>query len=117
MAPISRISNRIADLNKDGWLDGVFGPSVESAVKRAQQKLGLPMSGVVDRRVWLGLLGFVPLPTKWYIDIGEPIPVDSCEPGADNDSALVSQLGDQVRNLVQEMIYDRLAQRKSVFFG
>ena len=79
--------------------------------------LGFPYFPISPTFPWLGPLGFIPLPTKWYIDIGEPIPVDSCEPGADNDSALVSQLGDQVRNLVQEMIYDRLAQRKSVFFG
>lgn len=46
------------NLDKDGWVDGVFGGSVEGAVKRAQQKAGLPMSGVVDRRLWLFLLGF-----------------------------------------------------------
>lgn len=45
------------NLNKDGFPDGSFGPSVEGAVKRAQQKLGLPMSGVVDGRLWQGLLG------------------------------------------------------------
>jgi 1-acyl-sn-glycerol-3-phosphate acyltransferase len=66
---------------------------------------------------WFGLLGFVPLPTKWYIDFGEPIPTDSYEPGAENNMMLVSQLTDQVRNVVQNMIYARLAQRKSVFFG
>jgi hypothetical protein len=30
---------------------------------------------------------------------------------------LVSQLTDQVRNVVQEMIFDRLAKRRSVFWG
>ena len=79
--------------------------------------LGFPYFPISPTFPWLGPLGFIPLPTKWYIDIGEPIPVDGCEPGADDDPALVSQLSDQVRNLVQEMIYDRLAQRKSVFFG
>ena len=38
-------------------------------------------------------------------------------PDAANNVALVSQLSDQVRNTVQEMIYERLAQRRSVFFG
>ena len=66
---------------------------------------------------WLGLLGFVPLPTKWYIDFGEPIPTDGYGEGAANNLMLVSQLADQVRNIVQEMIYTRLAQRKSVFLG
>jgi hypothetical protein len=30
---------------------------------------------------------------------------------------LVSQLSDQVRNTVQEMIYSRLERRKSIFFS
>ena len=30
---------------------------------------------------------------------------------------LVSQLTDQVRNIVQKMIFQRLAQRRSIFFG
>lgn len=66
---------------------------------------------------WLGLLGFVPLPTKWYIDVGEPIPTDGYEAGAANNLVLVSQLTDQVRNIVQEQIYSRLAERRSVFLG
>jgi 1-acyl-sn-glycerol-3-phosphate acyltransferase len=66
---------------------------------------------------WLGLFGFVPLPTKWYIDFGEPIPMDSYGPEAAGNLVLVSQLTDQVRNVVQEMIYNRLAQRKSILFG
>jgi len=45
------------NLNKDGWLDGAFGPSVEGAVKRAQQKANLPMSGVANPRLWKFLLG------------------------------------------------------------
>lgn len=66
---------------------------------------------------WLGLLGFVPLPTKWTIDFGAPIPMDGYGEEAANNLVLVSQLTDQVRNIVQEMIYARLAQRRSVFFG
>ncbi len=66
---------------------------------------------------WLGLLGFVPLPTKWYIDFGEPIPMDVYGPEAEGNLMLISQLADQVRNVIQEMIYRRLAQRTSVFFG
>lgn len=79
--------------------------------------LGFPYFPISPTFPWLGLLGFIPLPTKWYIDIGEPIQIDSYEPEAENDSLLVSQLNDQVRNIVQEMIFERLAQRKSVFFG
>ena len=65
----------------------------------------------------LGLLGFIPLPTQWYIDIGEPIPMGGYGPRADQNLMLVSQLTDQTRNIVQEMIYARLAKRRSIFFG
>jgi 1-acyl-sn-glycerol-3-phosphate acyltransferase len=78
---------------------------------------GIPYLPITLRFPWLGLLGLVPLPTKWYIDFGEPIPMDGYGPDAAQDLALISQLSDQVRNTVQEMIYDRLAQRRSVFFG
>ena len=65
---------------------------------------------------WLGLLGLVPLPTKWYIDFGEPIAMDRYEPDAAKNLILVSQISDQVRNAVQEMVHGRLARRASVFF-
>jgi 1-acyl-sn-glycerol-3-phosphate acyltransferase len=66
---------------------------------------------------WLGPIGLVPLPTKWYIDIGDPIPTNIyAEDDADN-LMLVTQLTDRIRNVIQEMVFERLAQRKSVFFG
>lgn len=66
---------------------------------------------------WLGLLGFVPLPTKWYIDFGPAIPTDQYGPDAANNLNLVSQLTNQMRNIVQQMINDRLEQRRSIFLG
>ncbi len=78
---------------------------------------GFPFFPISPTWPWLGLLGFIPIPTKWYIDIGEPIPTDGDGPAAAADLVRVSQLTDQVRNVVQEMIYKRLAQRRSVLFG
>lgn len=77
---------------------------------------GIPYFPISLTFPWLGLLGFVPLPTKWYIDFGEPIPMDKYGQGAEDNLVLVSQLADQVRNTVQEMIHSRLAQRRSIFF-
>lgn len=65
----------------------------------------------------LGPFGLIPLPTKWYIDIGEPIPTDHYPDGAENNLMLVSQLTDQVRDTVQSMINERLRMRKSIFMG
>ena len=79
--------------------------------------IGFPFFPITTTWPWFGLLGFVPLPTKWYIDFGEPIPTESYGPGAANNLMLVSQLTDQTRNVVQNMIYSRLSTRQSVFFG
>jgi len=85
--------------------------------ERAAKAIHFPYFPISPTFPWTGLFGFVPLPTKWFIDFGEPIPVDSYGPGAVDNVMLVSQLTDQVRNVVQDMIYNRLAQRKSVFLG
>jgi 1-acyl-sn-glycerol-3-phosphate acyltransferase len=77
---------------------------------------GLPYFPISPTFPWLGLLGLVPLPTRWYIDFGEPIVLDDYGSGAAQNLVLVSQLSDQVRNTAQEMIHARLAQRSSVFF-
>jgi 1-acyl-sn-glycerol-3-phosphate acyltransferase len=76
----------------------------------------LPYVPITPTFPWLGALGLVPLPTKWYIDFGEPISMDGYGPDAPENLVLVSQLTDQVRNQVQEMVHDRLGQRRSVFF-
>jgi 1-acyl-sn-glycerol-3-phosphate acyltransferase len=79
--------------------------------------IGFPFFPITPTFPLLGPLGVIPMPTKWYIDIGEPIPMDGYGPRADQNLLLVSQLTDQVRGVVQRMINDRLAQRKSVFRG
>ena len=66
---------------------------------------GLPYVPITPTFPWFGLLGFVPLPTKWYIDFGQPIATDGYSPDAAGNLVLVSQLSDQVRNIVQEMIF------------
>jgi 1-acyl-sn-glycerol-3-phosphate acyltransferase len=78
---------------------------------------GFPYFPLSLRFPWLGILGLVPFPTKWYIDFLEPIPTDEYGPDAAENLNLVSQLTNQTRNLVQEAINERLAQRRSVFLG
>lgn len=79
--------------------------------------IGFPFFPISLRFPWLGPLGVIPLPTKWYIDIGEAIPMDVYEEDAEHNLVLVSQLTDQIRNVVQQMVFLRLAKRKSVFLG
>jgi 1-acyl-sn-glycerol-3-phosphate acyltransferase len=77
---------------------------------------GFPYFPISLRFPWFGPLGIVPFPTKWYIDFGKPIPMGDYEPDASENLVLVSRLTDQVRNVVQQMINDRLNQRRSVFY-
>jgi 1-acyl-sn-glycerol-3-phosphate acyltransferase len=79
--------------------------------------IGFPFFPISLRFPWLGLLGFIPFPTKWYIDFGPAIPTDGYGEEAAQNLVLVSQLSDQVRNIIQEMINTRLTQRKSIFRG
>jgi 1-acyl-sn-glycerol-3-phosphate acyltransferase len=76
---------------------------------------GIPYIPITLRFPWLGLLGVIPLPTKWYIDFGPPMPMAGYGRDATHDMVVVSQLTDQVRNTIQEMVNQRLAQRRSIF--
>ena len=78
--------------------------------------LGLPYVPLTPTFPWLGPLGMVPLPTKWTIQFGEPIPTDSYPPEAAEDPMLLFNLTDQVRETVQHSLYRLLVQRRSVFF-
>lgn len=78
---------------------------------------GFPYFPISPTFPWLGILGLVPFPTKWTIDFGEPIPTAQYGPEAANNLTLISQLSDQTRNIIQQMLNERLIQRKSVVFG
>ncbi len=86
-------------------------------VKPLARLIGFPFFPITPTFPLLGLLGVVPLPTKWYIDIGEPIATEALDPELIQNPAYVSDLTDMVRNRVQDMIDKRLAERRSIFFG
>jgi 1-acyl-sn-glycerol-3-phosphate acyltransferase len=76
--------------------------------------LGLPYFPLTPTFPWLGPLGLVPLPSKWIIEFGEPIPTEHLTDQAD-DPMLVFNLTDQVRETIQQTLYRLLLRRKSVF--
>ncbi|MEV6108444.1 lysophospholipid acyltransferase family protein [Streptomyces sp. NPDC051940] len=78
--------------------------------------LGFPYFPVTPTFPWLGPLGAVPLPTKWVIQFGEPIPTDRYPAEAAEDPMLMFNLTDQVRETIQHTLYKLLVQRRSVFF-
>ena len=65
----------------------------------------------------LGPLGFMPLPSKWQIVFGEPIPFDAYRPEDAENDFLVNQLKEKVRAVIQEMINEHLKERRSIWFG
>ncbi|MFD7642230.1 lysophospholipid acyltransferase family protein [Kitasatospora sp. NPDC059795] len=83
--------------------------------KTLARLLGLPYVPITPTFPWLGPLGAIPLPTKWTIQFGEPIPTDSYPKDAAEDPMLVFNLTDQVRETIQHTLYKLLVQRRSVF--
>jgi 1-acyl-sn-glycerol-3-phosphate acyltransferase len=86
-------------------------------IKPLARLLGLPYFPVTPFFPHFGLLGAVPLPSKWYIEFGEPIETSSYPAGAADDPMLVFNLSDQVRETIQQSLYRLLTQRRNVFLG
>ncbi|WP_067815169.1 lysophospholipid acyltransferase family protein [Actinomadura kijaniata] len=78
--------------------------------------LGVPYFPVTPTFPWLGPAGLLPLPSKWMIAFGEPMPLDDYGPEAADDPMTVFNLTDHVRETVQQMLYDTLLRRGPAFF-
>jgi 1-acyl-sn-glycerol-3-phosphate acyltransferase len=85
-------------------------------VKSLARAFGLPYVPVTPLFPALGPLGLVPLPSKWIIEFGEPIDTAHLGPAAADDPMLVFDLTDQVRETIQQNLYQLLMTRRSVFF-
>jgi len=86
-------------------------------IKPLARLLGAPYFPMTPFFPILGPLGAIPLPSKWYIEFGEPVPTDAYEPGSADDPMLVFNLTDQVRETIQQTLYRLLAQRHGRFLG
>ncbi|BBG04856.1 MULTISPECIES: lysophospholipid acyltransferase family protein [Pseudonocardia] len=78
---------------------------------------GAPYFPITPTFPLLGPAGLIPLPSKWYIEFGEPIPTDRHSPADADDPMLVFNLTDQVRETIQHTLYRLLSQRRNVFLG
>jgi 1-acyl-sn-glycerol-3-phosphate acyltransferase len=85
-------------------------------VKSLARAFGLPYVPVTPLFPALGPLGLVPLPSKWIIEFGEPIDTSHLGAAAADDPMLVFDLADQVRETIQQNLYQLLMSRRSVFF-
>ncbi len=78
--------------------------------------LGVPYLPVTPTFPWLGLLGLVPLPSKWRIRFGAPIDLARRHPEVDpDDPTELAKLAEEVRGALQGMLDESLRQRRSVF--
>ncbi|MFP5069451.1 lysophospholipid acyltransferase family protein [Pseudonocardia nantongensis] len=78
---------------------------------------GAPYFPITPTFPMLGPAGLVPLPSKWYIEFGEPIRTDEHTAADAEDPMLVFNLTDQVRETIQHTLYRLLSQRRNVFLG
>jgi 1-acyl-sn-glycerol-3-phosphate acyltransferase len=76
--------------------------------------LGLPYFPVTPTFPWLGPLGLVPLPSRWLIEVGEPIDATPWSGQAD-DPLAVYHLADQVRETIQHTLHRLLERRPRPF--
>jgi 1-acyl-sn-glycerol-3-phosphate acyltransferase len=84
--------------------------------KTLARLFGLPYFPITPTFPWLGPLGLIPIPSKWTVEFGEPIPTDPYEEDAWQDPLTVFELTDRVRDEIQQTLYRNLLHRRSVFF-
>jgi 1-acyl-sn-glycerol-3-phosphate acyltransferase len=86
-------------------------------IKPLARLFGAPYFPVTPTFPLLGPLGLIPLPSKWYIEFGEPIRTDTIGPAEADDPMTVFNLTDQVRETIQHTLYRLLSQRRNAFLG
>ncbi|EME19214.1 lysophospholipid acyltransferase family protein [Rhodococcus triatomae] len=86
-------------------------------LKSLARLLGLPYFPVTPLFPHFGPLGMIPLPSKWYIEFGEPIRTDTYDVADAEDPMVMFELTDHVRETIQQTLYRLLAQRRNVFMG
>lgn len=79
--------------------------------------VGLPYFPITLQFPFLGLLGLVPLPSKWTIVFDAPIETAGLGAGAANDPAMVARLAELVRARIQGLLDARGASRRPALFG
>jgi 1-acyl-sn-glycerol-3-phosphate acyltransferase len=76
-------------------------------------RLGIPALSGSSLRV--APAAVLPLPTRWSLRFGAPIPLDGLRPEAAEDPPTVNLLTDRVRATLQAMLDESVAARGSVF--
>ena len=77
--------------------------------------LGLPYFPITPLFPWFGLLGAIPLPSRWIIDFGAPVETTGYPADAWRDPAVIAELAAAVRGSIQAKLDDLLVERGPAF--
>jgi 1-acyl-sn-glycerol-3-phosphate acyltransferase len=78
--------------------------------------IGTPFVPMTPLFPWFGVLGLIPLPSKWHIEFCDPIDVSKYPVEAADDRAFVLELSERVRTTIQEHVHANLLKRKTPFW-
>jgi 1-acyl-sn-glycerol-3-phosphate acyltransferase len=76
---------------------------------------GAPYFPITPTFPALGAFGAVPLPSRWRIEFCAPIDLSEHGPEAAEDRSLVFELSEQIRETIQEKLFENLVRRGSAF--
>lgn len=79
--------------------------------------IGVPYLPITPTFPLLGLLGGIPFPSRWAIHFGKPIKFSQHSPESIDDDMLIHKLSEQVRSQIQQILFDLLKKRGSVWMG
>ncbi|WP_309315967.1 lysophospholipid acyltransferase family protein [Streptomyces salinarius] len=89
-------------------------PMIGSAPTLARM-LKLPYFPITPTFPLLGVLGLIPMPTKWTIRFGAPIRTDAFPEDAAEDPLMVEKLAGEVKDTIQHTLNEMLEGRESPF--
>jgi 1-acyl-sn-glycerol-3-phosphate acyltransferase len=76
---------------------------------------GAPFVPVTPTFPLLGPLGLIPLPSRWRIEFCEPVDLTEYPPEAANESHVVFELAERIRETIQAKVNENLAKRGHAF--
>jgi 1-acyl-sn-glycerol-3-phosphate acyltransferase len=97
-------------------LVGVFPEGIKGATKTYRERYRVQRFPITPTWPLLGLLGAIPLPSKWLIAFGEPVDLGSYGPESAADSALMLEISERVRSSIQAKLAELLPRRRTPFF-